>query len=1161
MEGSRAPETRRLSQLRFCAVVFFILLFGAVFAWWVVERTDRRMRDDLIYQVRLAVRSIEVEQVRALSGGEEDLSKNEYLLLERRLSALRGAAGCRYVYLVRRRPARDDPEGTEVIFLVEAQDDGVENSPPSQPGDVYEEGFITEEFAALFDGGAPFVEGPVEDEWGVWVSALAPLVDQRTGELLAVLGMDYDAKLWRWKVAADSVLPIGLMLALLLILIALVSASRPVDDSPRPVLRRLLPPMVLALLLITSTAVILLWWEYYGHLKERLNGLHAALFTEFQMDLKHNLSAMGASIGYLSNDPRFQRALASRDAETLAVEWQGLFERLRLEYGVTRFSFADALRLRILSFDAPEMVGERIDVYLGLKAASTRAVASGAVVAPSGEVLLLCIVPVFKDGRLAGYVESGKGIREILQSRYLNSGSHLAVVLRETAPPMYMEEKDRERRPGRMLALSTLNALPPDIISPDPGETALGQKRLLERTFQGADWNISVIPFEDASGRSVGDLVILTDITAEKEHLRKQVSLMWGIGATIASALLILFIALLRRTDEGILAQQAALRESDTLLKKLSRQIPGVLYQYRQYPDGRIDVPFVSDNIRDVCELEPDEVLEDGSRFFSRIHPEDRKAFGESAAQSFETMDTWEFEFRAMLPKKGERWLRGTGNPEKLPDGSVLWHGFLADCTERRAREEESRKQAGLIASLLNSIPDIVFYKNKDGVFLGCNPPHEELTGRSEAETVGKTDYDFYDGETADFYREKDRRVLAEMRPSRNEEWVTYPDGRRALLDTLKTPFLGRDGELVGLLGISRDITERNRMEEELRGALQAANAASLAKSAFLASMSHEIRTPMNAILGFSQLLEKDPELSPEQMQHVRIINRSGEHLLALINDILEMAKIEAGSMTLNKGPFSPCTLLSDVVSLFRTPAVQKSLSMETECDEGLRTAVLLGDGGKLRQVLVNLVGNAVKFTQRGGVTVRFRIDPPSSANERAFFLAVEVEDSGIGISREQGELIFAPFHQSEAGKNAGGTGLGLAISRKFVEIMGGALSFDSEPGKGTLFRFRVPVERASESFAPSVQPEGRVTQLETESERPVSSKNALDLSRIPSSILRSVHAAVEEGDIGRVKELVLDVSALDAKAGEGLLLLAQRYDYEGLLEAIRREGRYFDDE
>ncbi len=263
-------------------------------------------------------------------------------------------------------------------------------------------------------------------------------------------------------------------------------------------------------------------------------------------------------------------------------------------------------------------------------------------------------------------------------------------------------------------------------------------------------------------------------------------------------------------------------------------------------------------------------------------------------------------------------------------------------------------------------------------------------------------------------------------------------------------------GEEWNVVVVVRDITERRRGEEE-RVAREAAEEASRAKSGFVANMSHEIRTPLNAILGFTQVLERDPFLTPQQAEHVRTISRSGTHLLNLINDILDMSRIEAGRVFVRKAPFCLHDLLDDLTLLFRSRAQAKGLQLLEERDPSVPRAVS-ADEGKLRQVLINLLGNAVKFTQEGGIAVRVRAE---GCPEQPGFLRLlaEVEDSGPGIAPEDLEHIFEAFGQSEAGLRAGGTGLGLAISRRFVEMMGGTLTVATEPGKGSCFRFDILVE------------------------------------------------------------------------------------------------------
>ena len=250
----------------------------------------------------------------------------------------------------------------------------------------------------------------------------------------------------------------------------------------------------------------------------------------------------------------------------------------------------------------------------------------------------------------------------------------------------------------------------------------------------------------------------------------------------------------------------------------------------------------------------------------------------------------------------------------------------------------------------------------------------------------------------------------------------------------------------------------------ELVEAREAAEAASAAKSTFLANVSHEIRTPLNAVLGFAQLLAGAADLSPTHAENVRAIQSGGEHLLSLINGVLEMSKIESGHLSVSQGEFSPRKLLSDLERMFRLPAQQKQLELVISIADDLPASVV-SDEGKLRQVLINLVGNALKFTSAGRVEIRAWAEPPGAQPELRLWF--EVEDSGPGIPEQVRSEIFEPFVQAGTSEQrAGGTGLGLAISKRFVERLGGRIGVQSCVGMGSTFRFDVLAQRTSDARA-----------------------------------------------------------------------------------------------
>jgi PAS domain S-box-containing protein len=303
---------------------------------------------------------------------------------------------------------------------------------------------------------------------------------------------------------------------------------------------------------------------------------------------------------------------------------------------------------------------------------------------------------------------------------------------------------------------------------------------------------------------------------------------------------------------------------------------------------------------------------------------------------------------------------------------------------------------------------------------------------------------------------------------------IVRPDGSIRYMKADSKTSRDQDGKPLRMIGTNIDITERKQAEDELRRqkdtleatvqqrttelllARDAAEAANKAKSVFLANMSHELRTPMNAILGFSNMLSRDPQLTANQRENLDIINRSGEHLLSLINDVLEVAKIEAGRLQLEIAPFDLGGMVRDVTEMMQIRAQEKGLRLLLDQSSEF-SRYIKGDEARIRQIIINLINNAVKFTEQGGVTLRLGVK-----NNARQHLLIEVEDTGSSIAPEDRQRLFEPFVQLTEGGAQQGTGLGLTITRQFVQMMGGSIAVESTLGKGSLFRVELPVEMAS---------------------------------------------------------------------------------------------------
>ena len=358
--------------------------------------------------------------------------------------------------------------------------------------------------------------------------------------------------------------------------------------------------------------------------------------------------------------------------------------------------------------------------------------------------------------------------------------------------------------------------------------------------------------------------------------------------------------------------------------------------------------------------------------------------------------------------------------------------------------------------SMIENIPNMIFVKDANELrFVRFNRAGEQLLGFGRDELIGKNDFDFFPADQAELFTAADRKTL------RNRQLVDIPEesiqtnGRGTrLLHTKKIPILDAAGEPSFLLGISEDITEGKKAREALLEAQQEAVRANRAKSQFLANMSHELRTPLNAILGFSELLSDDStdRFDPATRQRfLHQIHSSGYHLLQLINDILDLSKVEAGQMELHLRPVELGSLIDEVRATVEPLAQGKAISLNIEPSPQLP---MVADAGKMRQMLLNLVSNAIKFTPEGGrIDIRRRLAGP--------WVEIAVSDSGIGIATADLGRLFTEFQQLDAGpgRQQEGTGLGLALTKRFAELHGGQVTVESAAGKGSTFTLRLPLQ------------------------------------------------------------------------------------------------------
>ncbi len=360
-------------------------------------------------------------------------------------------------------------------------------------------------------------------------------------------------------------------------------------------------------------------------------------------------------------------------------------------------------------------------------------------------------------------------------------------------------------------------------------------------------------------------------------------------------------------------------------------------------------------------------------------------------------------------------------------------------------------KNIDFLIDVINLLPNPVYVKDKNHVWVEVNTAFCELLGYPREHLLGKSDFDISPPDQAQIFWDKDNDLFKSKESNTNIEQTTNSVGEVRWVESVKSYYEDAQGDPF-LIGVLTDITELKSREQDLMIAQQKAVEAARVKSEFLANMSHEIRTPMNGVLGMTQVLS-GTSLSEEQSELVEVIQRSGDALLTIINDILDFSKIEAGKFSLDEAPFQLREAVEDVAALLGSTANKKGIELIVNVKEAA-PVTLIGDVGRLRQVLINLVGNAIKFTEKGYVIA----DVDSRVEGDTAIMNFSVRDTGIGIEEDKLNKIFNEFEQADGSttRNFGGTGLGLAISRKMVELMGGDIEVTSVYGKGSTFSFTI---------------------------------------------------------------------------------------------------------
>jgi PAS domain S-box-containing protein len=1067
-----------------------------LFGWWLgnseAARHDAEMRDEILRVAVHMAGTINLQHAKQLTftAGDRDLPAYQRISDHMRKDAQELGHASIYSMALRKGQLWFGPETYPV-------DDPLASPPGSQffhPSPEY--------FRAFHDG-VPVVFGPAQDEFGTFVTALAPVLDESGKRVIMVIGVDIPAADWEDSLASVRMRPIiltGVLGTFLLFAVVFTSWNvRRIGPLDLRVRRWVMAPSALAVTIALALYGLYEYQAYRQAAHARMHELHGRTVEKWNALLAAQVQGLRGIQDYLVVDGRLRNTWASGDTAKLRAISGILFDSLRTEDGIAQLTCIGRDRVCLARGQAPGIYGDRIERSTLELSEISGEDAWGVEPGARGTLAFRFVRTTSHGGRPLGNVEVGKDVDQVLR-RFVTS-MHVDVIgvmqkdqiskhYAEAAVKMGSIRGEWDTYSSVVLISNTLPTIPADVESLlCRGSLASEQTRVFDAELNGREYACGIVPVSDVHGNMLISLIVLHDVTNELIAAWRRTLIVYGFVIVLMSGVLVLLWVVTGKVQTQLSRSFHELQKSELRFKQVAERSLTVTWEV----DATGLFTYASDASLEVLGYSPEDLV--GKVHFFDIHPEDgREQFRAAALDVFASKQPFLDLPNPVQRKDGVQiWVSTTGIPLLGPEDELLgYQGTDTDISERRKNEEALLESESRLRAITKSAQDGIIMMDPHGSIEFWNPAAERLFGHSAAEVMGRNLHDLI---TPKRYHKAHQQAFRDFQVTGQGSAV----GRTIDMDGMR-----KDGQEFNAqlslsavhfqdgwhsIGLLRDVTEqreieaeRERAHQELQDALAdlreanvaledatarantlagQAEAANVAKSQFLANMSHEIRTPMNGIIGMTGLLADSP-LQQEQKQFVDVIRTSSEALLSLINDILDFSKIEAHKIELDDIEFNLHTVLEETTELLAVKAHEKDLNIVCLIDPDVPLLVR-GDAGRVRQVILNLGGNAVKFTHEGSVTIHASLE---CLDEGRPVVRFAINDSGVGIPQEKQAKLFAPFTQVDGSitRKFGGTGLGLAISKQLAELMGGAIGMESparspvtgESQQGSTFWFTV---------------------------------------------------------------------------------------------------------